>query len=71
MNGNLIKNLGFVVVGAILVAIVELKLFHFNETITLIMGLIGFVALVEGVFGLYNLIRKGPKGEVSEEVLPK
>jgi len=70
MNGDITKNLVFIVVGVILIVIVELKLFHLNETITLILGLIGFVALVEGVFGLYNLIKKGPKGEVSEEVPP-
>ncbi len=71
MNRDLVKNLVFIVIGAILVVIVELKLFQNNQTLMLILGLIGFVALVDGVFGLYNIIKNGQEVEEPDELPPK
>jgi len=58
MNNDIVKNVLFIVIGAVLLSIVELKLFQFNEIITLIIGFIGFIGVVDGIFGLYNVFTK-------------
>ena len=66
MDKDIIKNVLFIIVGAVLLGIVELKLFQFNEIITLVIGFIGFVGVVDGIFGLYNVFKK--KGDVKKSI---
>lgn len=53
-----VENLIFVIVGAILLVLVEFKLIHLAEILAIILGFIGFAALLNGAFGLYNLYRQ-------------
>ena len=62
MDQDIAKNVLFVVIGAVLLVIVELKLYQFNEIISLVLGFIGFFGVVDGIFGLYNIFKKN--GEV-------
>ena len=57
MEREIIKNIFFIIIGAVLIGIVELKVIQLNEIIMLVLGLIGFIALVDGIFGLYNALR--------------
>ncbi len=47
----------FTIAGVAVLAAVELKLIHENEILMFIIGFIGFVALLQGVFGLYNTLK--------------
>ena len=61
MNREIIKNIIFVVIGAVLLGIVEFKVLQITEIIALIIGFIGFMVLIDGIFGLYNTIKKEPE----------
>jgi hypothetical protein len=53
MEQKYMKNGLFIVAGLILITAVELKLLQLNELFVLIVGFIGFAALLNGAFGLY------------------
>lgn len=55
-----VENSIYIIIGAILIVIVELKLIHLAEILALTLGFIGFAALLKGAFGLYNLHRPSP-----------
>ena len=57
MDKKIIENVIFIIVGVVILLVVELQLIQFSEIIVIILGLIGFLALVNGVFGLYNAIK--------------
>lgn len=51
------ENLLFIVAGAIVLAAVEFKLINLTEILMIVLGFIGFAALLNGVFGLYNTFK--------------
>jgi hypothetical protein len=53
----IVKNVCYIVIGAILLGIVYLKLMVLSELLMLLIGIVGFMVLVNGIFGLYNIIR--------------
>lgn len=57
MREKIIENLLFIIAGAIVIAAVELKLINLTEIVMVILGFIGFAALLNGVYGLYNSLR--------------
>ncbi len=57
MNKKLVENIIFIVVGVVILVVVELPLMKFTEIITIILGLVGFLALIQGCFGLYTVLR--------------
>jgi len=57
MDKKIIENVIFIIVGAAILLVVELQLIHFSEIIVIILGLVGFLALVNGAFGLYNALK--------------
>ncbi|WP_321423265.1 hypothetical protein [uncultured Methanobacterium sp.] len=57
MDKKIIENAIFIIVGVAILLVVELQLIQFSEIIMIILGLIGFLALVNGAFGLYNALR--------------
>lgn len=58
MDKKIIENVIFIIVGVVILLVVELQLIQFSEIIVIILGLIGFLALVNGAFGLYNVIKQ-------------
>ena len=52
------ENTIYIIIGAILLLITEFKLLNLSEIITIIIGFVGFAALLNGVFGFYNLYKK-------------
>lgn len=54
-----LENILFIVVGAVLLVVVEFKLIHLAELLVLALGFIGFAAILNGVFGFYNMYRSG------------
>ena len=58
MDQDIVKNIFFIIIGAVLLGIVELNVIQLNEIIMLVLGIIGFLALIDGIFGLYNALRK-------------
>ena len=63
MDRDIMKNIFFIIIGIVLLGIVELKVMQLTEIIMLVLGLIGFVALIDGIFGLYNALRTETKTE--------
>jgi uncharacterized membrane protein len=57
MDKKIVENVLFIIVGVILLGVVELKLINLTDILTIIVGFIGFAALLNGAFGLYNIIR--------------
>lgn len=53
-----VENMLFIVIGAILLIVVELKLVYLTEILLLVLGFMGFAALLNGAFGFYNIYRK-------------
>jgi hypothetical protein len=56
MREKLVENILFIVAGAIVLLAVELKLIHLNEILMIVLGFIGFAALLNGAYGLYNTL---------------
>lgn len=52
------ENSIYIVVGAILMLVAEFKLVNLSEILVIIIGFVGFAALLNGVFGFYNLYKK-------------
>lgn len=57
MDKKIIENVIFIIVGVVILLVVELQLMQFSEIIVIILGLVGFLALVNGAFGLYNALK--------------
>ena len=57
MVQDIVKNVCYIVIGAILLGIVYLKLMVLSELLMLLIGIVGFMVLVNGYIALYNLIR--------------
>lgn len=57
MNKKIIENVIFIIVGIAILLVAELQLMHLSEIIVIILGLVGFLALVNGAFGLYNVLK--------------
>lgn len=57
MREKLVEYSLFTIAGVIVLAAVELKFIHVSEIFMIILGFIGFVALLHGVFGLYNTLK--------------
>jgi hypothetical protein len=57
MDKKIIENVIFIIVGVAILLVVELQLMQFSEIIVIILGLVGFLALVNGAFGLYNALK--------------
>ncbi|MDD1774061.1 MAG: hypothetical protein LUQ24_00875 [Methanobacterium sp.] len=57
MREKLVEYILFTIAGAIVLAAVELKIVHVSEIIMIVLGFVGFVALLHGVFGLYNTFK--------------
>lgn len=70
MNREIVKNIFFIVIGAVLLGIVEFMVFQLTEIIVFIIGFVGFLALIDGIFGLYNTIRNEHKNEEVKKVPP-
>lgn len=54
---QIIKNVIFIIVGAAIFLSVELQIIKLSEILTIIVGLIGFLAMIDGVFGLYKNLK--------------
>lgn len=57
MREKLVEYSLFTIAGIIVLVAVELKFIHVSEILMIILGFIGFVALLHGIFGLYNTIK--------------
>jgi hypothetical protein len=54
MEQKMMSNILYIVAGIIIITTIELKLIHLNELLMLVIGFIGFAALLNGIFGLYT-----------------
>ncbi len=58
MERNILRNIILIIVGVILLVIAEFNLISLPEFINLLVGLIGFVILVDGVYELYKALKE-------------
>jgi uncharacterized membrane protein HdeD (DUF308 family) len=58
MDQKIIRNIVLIVVGVILLVVAEFSLIQLPELLNLIIGLVGFILLVDGVYEIYQLFKK-------------
>ncbi|MCE5214984.1 MAG: hypothetical protein LLF83_09740 [Methanobacterium sp.] len=56
MREKIVENVLFIIAGVIVLLAVELKFIHLNEIIMIVLGFVGFAALLNGAYGLYNTL---------------
>ncbi|GEM_PF-2826049 len=57
MDQKIYRNIILIIVGVILLVVSEFKLIQLPEFINLLVGLIGFVMLIDGVYELYQFLK--------------
>lgn len=57
MDQKIYRNIILIIVGIILLVVSEFKLIQLPEFINLLVGLIGFVMLIDGVYELYQFLK--------------
>jgi hypothetical protein len=57
MREKILENVLFIVAGVVVLLAVELKFIQLNEIIMIILGFVGFAALLNGAYGLYNTLK--------------
>ncbi len=65
MENEILENILFVIAGGLVLVALEIKLVQIPEIFLIILSFIGFAALLQGIFGLYNVFTS--KEEDSEE----
>ena len=57
MDQKIYRNIILIIVGVILLVVSEFKLIQLPEFINLLVGWIGFVMLIDGVYELYQFLK--------------
>jgi len=57
MDQKIYRNIILIIVGVILLVVSEFKLIQLPDFINLLVGLIGFVMLIDGVYELYQFLK--------------
>ena len=57
MNQKISRDIILVVAGAIILAVGQFKLIQLPDILTLLLSLIGFIVLVDGIYELYKTLR--------------
>jgi len=57
MNQKISRDIILIVAGAIILAVGQFKLIQLPEILTLLLSLIGFIVLVDGIYELYKTLR--------------
>ena len=57
MDQKIYRNIILIIVGVILLVVSEFKLIQLPEFINLLVGLIGFVMLIDGIYELYQFLK--------------
>jgi len=58
MNQKIYRNIILIIVGVILLVVTEFKLIQLPDFFNLLLGLIGFVILIDGIYELYKLLKE-------------
>ena len=58
MDQKIIRNIVLIVVGVILLVVAEFSLIQLPELLNLLIGLVGFILLVDGAYEIYQLFKK-------------
>jgi len=57
MNQKISRDIILIVAGAIILVIGQFKLIQLPDILTLLLSLIGFIVLVDGIYELYKTLR--------------
>ena len=57
MDQKIYRNIILIIVGVILLVVSEFKLIQLPDFINLLVGLIGFVMLIDGIYELYQFLK--------------
>ncbi|MGA2677242.1 MAG: hypothetical protein ABSE83_10155 [Methanobacterium sp.] len=58
MDRKILRNIILIIVGVILLVVSEFKLIQLPEFLNLLLGLIGFVILIDGIYELYKILKQ-------------
>ena len=58
MNQKIYRNIILIIVGVILLVVTEFKLIQLPEFLNLLLGLIGFIILIDGIYELYKILKQ-------------
>ena len=64
---KIIESILYIIVGVIILIVVEFKIIQFAELITLILGFVGFAALLNGVFGIFSALTQKKESDEFED----
>ena len=57
LNQKILRNIILIIAGAIILGVVEFKLIQLPEILMLLLSVIGFIVLVDGIYELYKTLR--------------
>ncbi len=58
MNQKIYRNIILIIVGVILLVVTEFKLIQLPDFLNLLLGLIGFIILIDGIYELYKILKQ-------------
>jgi hypothetical protein len=58
MDRKILRNIILIIVGVILLVVTEFKLIQLPDFLNLLLGLIGFVILIDGIYELYKVLKE-------------
>jgi hypothetical protein len=58
MDRKILRNIILIIVGVVLLVVTEFKLIQLPDFLNLLLGLIGFVILIDGIYELYKVLKE-------------